>query len=79
MSEILAGLIKIFSGGAGAAVSNIATFLGVVAALTPLAVFIVSDKSKEVLIEISYRDAAFWGAILAGMLLMAWLNRRQPS
>lgn len=75
---MLEKLISLFSGGAGAAISNVATFVGIVAALTPLAVFLVSDNSKAILIEITYRDAAFWGAIIAGMLAMAWLNRRAP-
>lgn len=79
MGDILKGLINIFSGGAGAAVGNGLTLVGVVAALTPAAIFLVSDKGNQVFVEITYRDAAFWGAMLAVNIIIAWMTRRNSS
>lgn len=73
---MLEKLISLFSGGTGALVGNVVTFVGVVAALTPAAVFLISDKGAEVLVTITYRDAAFWGGVIAAQLFLAWLTRR---
>ncbi len=73
---MLEKVISLFTGGAGAAIGNAATFIGVAAALTPMAIFLVSDRGHEVFVTITYRDAAFWGAMFAVNLALAWLTRR---
>ena len=79
MGDILKGLIGIFSGGAGAAVGSVATLVGVIAALAPLGIFLVSDKSYEVFISVTYREGAFWGAVVAVNLLVAYLTHRNVT
>ena len=79
MGDILKGLANIFSGGAGAAVGNLATLVGVIAALSPLALFLASDKSEQVFVSVTYREAAFWGAIIAVNIGIAWMTRRNAS
>lgn len=79
MGDILKGVISIFSGGAGAAVGSVATLVGVVAALAPLGIFLISDKSNEVFVSVTYREGAFWGAVIAINLVVAYLTRRSTA
>lgn len=79
MGDILKGIANIFSGGAGAAVGSLATLVGIIAALAPLGIFLISDKSNEVFISVTYREGAFWGSVVAINLLVAYLTRRNAS
>lgn len=79
MGDILKGLVNIFTGGAGAAVGTAATVAGVVVALAPVGIFLMSDKSEQVFISVTYREAAFWGAMIAVNLLVAWMTKRNAS
>lgn len=79
MGELLKLLGGLFSGGAGAAVGTVATVAGIIAAMSPLAIFLISDKSNEVFISVTYREASFWGAVIAVNLLVAYLTRRSQS
>lgn len=76
MGDIFKGLVNIFSGGAGAAVGNVASFIGVVAALTPAAIFLASDKANEVFVSFTYRELAVVGAVIAVNIMIAWATRR---
>lgn len=71
----LSWLIKIFSGNAvGNAVGKAATSIGVIAALAPLAIWLVANKDEQ-FICISYGELAFFGGILAMNLLIAYSTR----
>lgn len=79
MGELIGKLAGIFSGGAGAAVGTVATVAGILAALSPLAIFLVSSKGNEVFVSVTYREAAFWGTMIAVNLYVAYLTRRNAS
>jgi hypothetical protein len=79
MGDLLKLLGGLFSGGAGAAVGTVATIAGIIAALSPLAIFLLSDKSNEVFISVTYREGAFWGGVVAVNLLVAYLTHRARS
>lgn len=70
--DIIKFIIGLFTGKAGeavgGAVSSVAQFAALIAAITPLALWIVNNKN-EVFITITYGDLLFW-ALLAGLLLM---------
>lgn len=75
MGDIIKAIARIFSGGAGAAVGTAATVAAVVASLTPLVAMVFKERN-EVLTTVTVGDAAFYGAIFAIMLTVAWLTRR---
>jgi hypothetical protein len=79
MGDLLKVLGGLFSGGAGAAVGTVATLVGIIAALAPVGIFLVSDKSNEIFISVTYREGAFWGAVGAINLLVAYLTRRNAA
>lgn len=74
--DLLGKLAGLFTGGAGAVVGSVATALGVITALAPAALYLTSAKSNEVFVSVTYREAAFWGAIIAVNLLVAYWTRR---
>lgn len=75
MGDLLKGIAGIFTGGAGAAVGTVATFAGVVVAITPLVAMVFKERN-EVLTVVTIGDAAFYGVGFAIMLAVAWLTRR---
>jgi hypothetical protein len=75
MGDILKSIAGIFTGGAGAAVGTVATFAGVVVAITPLVAMVFKERN-EVLTVVTVGDAAFYGVITASFLMVAWLTRR---
>lgn len=79
MLDLLGKLAGVFTGGAGAAVGTVATLVGVIAALSPVAIFLTSTKSNEIFVSVSYREAAFWGAVIAVNLLVAYLTKRNAA
>lgn len=70
MAKILELLGGLFGGGVSATVGRVATFAGIIAALTPFLIWLVAHKDG-IFITISYGEAAFWGAIIAVQLLVA--------
>lgn len=75
MGDLLKSIAGIFSGGAGAAVGTVATFAGIVAAVTPMIAMVFKERN-EVLTVVTVGDAAFYGCGFAVMLTVAWLTRR---
>lgn len=70
--NILQFILGLFTGKAGesvgGAVSSVAQIVTLIAAITPIGLWIVNNKN-EVFITITYGDLLFWG-LLAGLLLM---------
>jgi precorrin-6B methylase 1 len=56
-------------------VGTVATFAGVVVAITPLVAMVFKERN-EVLTVVTVGDAAFYGVGFAIMLTVAWLTRR---
>ena len=76
----LDGVSALITGGAHgvSAIGNAVTFAGILAALSPIAFWLMGHK-EETMIEISYGDAVFWGTIIAVQLLIANISRRGPA
>lgn len=70
--NILQFILGLFTGKAGeavgGAVSSVAQIAALIAAITPIGLWIVNNKN-EVFITITYGDLLFWG-LLSGLLLM---------
>lgn len=78
--QLLAG---IFTGKAGeqigGAVSVAAQLAALVAALTPIALFL-SNSKDEVFISLTYGDLAFWGVLIAvNIFMVVRLVHRAPQ
>lgn len=73
MPAILSMIVGLLTGKAGeqigGAVSKVAQLTALVAAIAPIALWL--SKNKEgVFIEISYGDLAFWGSLIAVIVLL---------
>ncbi len=82
MNAIASLIAGIFTGKAGesigGAVSIAAQIAAVVAAIAPVALWLTSNKDS-VFITLTYGDLAFWGALIAGqVLLVVRLVHRAP-
>lgn len=82
MNPILSMIAGIFTGRAGeqigGAVSMAAQIAAVAAAVGPLAVWLAGNKDQT-FITLTYGDLAFWGALIAGqILLVVRLVHRAP-
>lgn len=82
MNALVSLIAGIFSGKAGesigGAVSVAAQIAAVVAALAPLAVWLGGNKDTTFIV-LTYGDLAFWGALIAGqVLLVVRLVHRAP-
>ncbi len=77
--EIIAGILTGKAGEKiGGAVSVVAQLAAVVAALTPIALWLATNKD-EAFITVSYGDLAFWGTLLAvNVLFVVRLVHRAP-
>ena len=77
MSEILKLIFGFLTGGSSgaSAVGNVVTMGGVLVALTPVALWFLGHRD-DILVTITFSDAAFWGAIIAVQLLIANYSRR---
>lgn len=77
--QFIAGL---FTGKAGetvgSAVSSVAQIAAVIAAITPIGLWLTNNKDA-VFISLTYGDLAFWGVMWAGMMfLIVRLVHRAP-
>jgi len=80
--DIIKFIIGLFTGKAGeavgGAVSSVAQFAAIVAAVAPVGLWLVNNKN-EVFITLTYGDLAFWGSIGAMQLfLIIRLVHRAP-
>lgn len=77
--KFIAGLFTGKAGEAvGGAVSSLAQFAAIVAAVAPFGLWLASNKN-EVFITLTYGDLAFWGALLGLQLfLIVRLVHRAP-
>lgn len=83
MTELLKLLVGVFTGGAGTqiggAVSVAAQWVAVIAAITPVALWLGSNKDA-VFITLTYGELAFWGTMLAvQVLVVVRLVHRAPA
>ncbi len=83
MNALVSLIAGIFTGKAGesigGAVSVAAQIAAVVAALAPVALWLAGNKDA-VFITLTYGDLAFWGAMIAGqvILVLRLVHRAQP-
>lgn len=80
--DIIKFIIGLFTGKAGeavgGAVSSVAQFAAIIAAVAPVGLWLVNNKN-EVFITLTYGDLAFWGSIGAMQLfLIIRLVHRAP-
>lgn len=79
MSALLKFIVGIFTGSAGAQVGGTVasvTQLGLVAAIAAGAYTWLTDHGDEVFIALTFKDLAFWGAIL---FVIVRLVHRAPA
>lgn len=82
LGTIASGIIGLLTGKAGekvgGAVSNVAQWAAAIAALAPVFLFL-RNEGDAVFVQITYRDLAFWGSLLAAnVLVVVRLVHRAP-
>lgn len=73
MGAIVSAIIGILSGSAGekigGTVARAAELAAIVAAVTPIAIWIAGNKD-ETFIVVSYGDLAFWGLVVGSLVFV---------
>lgn len=71
MSALTTLLAKLFGGTVGSGIANTGIALAIISALGAAWLWLTGAEGEKVFITITYRQAAFWFAILAVMVLIA--------
>lgn len=72
MLDIIKGILN---GSVANGVGKLASLIGVIAALTPAAIWFAAHKEESFLV-VTYGQLVFWGSMMALLVIVAYKARR---